>query len=190
MRSISKFGLSQVVVTFKDGTEIYFARRLVSERLAAVQLPPGIARPELGPVATGLGEVFHYVVTSDTGDMTQARTVQDWIMKPALRAVPGVAEVNSWGGNEKQYQVRIESSHLVKHGLTFDQVVEAVEQNNLNAGGGNIATSGNMLLVQGIGSVTNLEQLSQIVVAAKDGAPIRCGTLRASRSVPRSAAAP
>ncbi|MBK7645350.1 MAG: efflux RND transporter permease subunit [Planctomycetes bacterium] len=173
VRSISKFGLSQVVVTFKDGTEIYFARRLVSERLAAVQLPPGIALPELGPVATGLGEVFHYVVTSDTGDMTQARTVQDWIVKPALRAVPGVAEVNSWGGNEKQYQVRIESSHLVKHGLTFDQVIDAVEKNNLNAGGGNISTSGNMLLVQGLGSVTNLEQLGQIVVAAKDGAPIR-----------------
>jgi len=173
LRSISKFGLSQVVVTFKDGTEIYFARRVVSERLAAVQLPPGIALPELGPVATGLGEVFHYVVTSDTGDMTQARTVQDWIVKPALRAVPGVAEVNSWGGNEKQYQVRIESAHLVKHGLTFDQVVEAIERNNLNAGGGNIASSGNMLLVQGIGSVTNLEQLGQIVVAAKDGAPIR-----------------
>jgi cobalt-zinc-cadmium resistance protein CzcA len=173
LRSISKFGLSQVVVTFKDGTEIYFARRLVSERLAAVQLPPGIALPELGPVATGLGEVFHYVVTSDTGDMTQARTVQDWIVKPALRAVPGVAEVNSWGGNEKQYQVRIESAHLVKHGLTMDQVVEAVERNNLNAGGGNIATAGNMLLVQGIGSVANLEQLAQIVVAAKDGSPIR-----------------
>src|SRR5689334_20489606 len=173
VRSISKFGLSQVVVTFGDDTEIYFARRLVSERLASVQLPPGIAPPQMGPVATGLGEVFHYILTSDSGDLTELRTAQDWIVRPALRAVPGVAEVNSWGGQEKQYQVRIEPSRLVKHGLTFDQVIEAVERNNLNAGGGNIATSGSMLLVQGIGSVANSEQLAAIVVAAKDGVPIR-----------------
>jgi cobalt-zinc-cadmium resistance protein CzcA len=173
VRSISKFGLSQVVVTFGDDIEIYFARRLVSERLANVQLPPGISPPQMGPVATGLGEVFHYVLTSDRGDLTELRTVQDWIVRPALRAVPGVAEVNSWGGLEKQYQVRIEPARLVKHGLTFDQVIEAVEKNNLNAGGGNIATSGNMLLVQGIGSVTNSRELAQIVVAAKDGVPIR-----------------
>ncbi len=173
VRSTSRFGLSQVVVTFGDGVDVYFARRLVSERLATVQLPAEIAPPQMGPVATGLGEVFHYVVSSDTGDLTQARTVQDWIVKPALRALPGVAEVNSWGGFEKQYQVRIESAHLVKHGLTFDQVVEAVEQNNRNAGGGSLVSSGNMLLVQGLGSVANLEQLGAIVVAAKDGAPIR-----------------
>lgn len=173
VRSISKFGLSQVVVTFGDGTDIYFARRLVSERLGAVQLPPSIAPPQMGPVATGLGEVFHYVLTSDSGDLTELRTVQDWIVKPALRAVPGVAEVNSWGGYEKQYQVRIEPSRLVKHGLTFEQVVEAVEKNNVNAGGGSIAAGGNMLLVQGIGSVANAEQLAEIVVAAKDGIPIR-----------------
>ena len=173
VRSISKFGLSQVVVTFGDGTDIYFARRLVSERLAAVQLPPNIAPPQMGPVATGLGEVFHYVLTSDSGDLTALRTVQDWVVKPALRAVPGVAEVNSWGGYEKQYQVRIEPSRLVKHALTFDQVVEAVEKNNVNAGGGSIAAGGNMLLVQGIGSVANTQQLAEIVVAAKDGVPIR-----------------
>lgn len=173
VRSISKFGLSQVVVTFGDGTDIYFARRLVSERLGAVQLPPSIAPPQMGPVATGLGEVFHYVLTSDSGDLTELRTVQDWIVKPALRAVPGVAEVNSWGGYEKQYQVRIEPSRLIKHELTFDQVVEAIEKNNLNAGGGSIAAGGNMLLVQGIGSVANAEQLAEIVVAAKDGVPIR-----------------
>ncbi len=173
VRSISKFGLSQVVVTFGDSTDIYFARRLVSERLSTVQLPPGIPPPQMGPVATGLGEVFHYIVTTESGDLTEARTVQDWIVKPALRAVPGVAEVNSWGGFEKQYQVRIESSQLVKHGLTFDQVVAAVQRNNQNAGGGSIASGGHMLLVQGIGTVTNSEQLAQIVVAAKDGISIR-----------------
>lgn len=173
VRSISKFGLSQVVVTFKDGTEIYFARRLVSERLSTVKLPPGIPAPEMGPVATGLGEVFHYIVTSERGDLTELRTVQDWVIKPALRTVPGVAEINSWGGYEKQYQVRIDPTRLIKHGATFDQVVEAVERNNVNAGGGNIAAGGNSLLVQGIGAVTNAEQLGQIVVASKDGVPVR-----------------
>lgn len=173
VRSISKFGLSQVVVTFQDGTDIYFARRLVSERLAGVTLPPGIASPEMGPVATGLGEVFHYVVVSDRADLTEARTVQDWIIKPALRAVPGVAEVNSWGGYEKQYQVRIDPVRLVKHGVTFHQVAEAVERNNVNAGGGNIGTGGNMLLVQGIGTVSNVEEVGEIVVIAKDGVPVR-----------------
>ncbi len=173
VRSISKFGLSQVVVTFKDATDIYFARRLVSERLSTVRLPPEIPSPEMGPVATGLGEVFHYIVTSERGDLTELRTIQDWVIKPALRTVPGVAEINSWGGYEKQYQVRIDPTRLIKHGATFDQVVEAVEHNNVNAGGGNIASGGNMLLVQGIGAVASAEQLGQIVVAAKDGVPVR-----------------
>jgi len=173
VRSISKFGLSQVVVTFEDGTDIYFARRLVDERLNTVELPPGIGAPRMGPVATGLGEVFHYIVTSDKGDLTEARTVQDWILKPALRTVPGVAEVNSWGGYEKQYQVRLDPSRLIKHGLTFDAVVEAIQSNNLYAGGGNISARGSTLLVQGVGAVSNAEELGQIVVAAKDGVPVR-----------------
>jgi cobalt-zinc-cadmium resistance protein CzcA len=173
VRSISKFGLSQVVVTFHDGTDIYFARRLVGERLGTVRLPPGTPTPEMGPVATGLGEVFHYVVTSERGDLIEARTVQDWVIKPALRTVPGVAEVNSWGGLEKQYQVRIDPTRLVKHGLTFDEVVEAIEANNVIAGGGNIAAAGSMLLVQGIGTVTNVEEIGQIVIAAKHGVPVR-----------------
>jgi cobalt-zinc-cadmium resistance protein CzcA len=173
VRSISKFGLSQVVVTFSDDTDIWVARRLVSERLVTVELPAGIARPQMGPVSTGLGEVFHYMVTSDKGDLTEARTAQDWIIKPALLTVPGVAEVNSWGGNEKQYQVRIEPNKLIKYGLPYDEVLEAVEKNNLNAGGGNISGTGNTLLVQGIGRVTNAEEVANIVVTAKDGVPVR-----------------
>jgi cobalt-zinc-cadmium resistance protein CzcA len=190
VRSISKFGLSQVVVTFRDGTDIYFARRLVGERLTTVRLPPGIQPPEMGPVATGLGEVFHYVVTSDRGDPTDARTVQDWIIKPALRTVPGVAEVNSWGGFEKQYQVRIDPTRLVKHGLTFDEVVEAIETNNVTAGGGNIAAGGSMLLVQGIGAVSNVDELGNIVVAAKHGVPVRVrdvGTVEIGSEIRRGA---
>ncbi|MBI4582102.1 MAG: efflux RND transporter permease subunit [Planctomycetes bacterium] len=172
VRSISKFGLSQVVVTFQDGTDIYFARRLVGERLGTVELPPGIARPEMGPVATGLGEVFHYIVTSPTRDLTELRTLQDWVIKPALRTVPGVAEVNSWGGCEKQYQVRVDPDRLIKYGLSYDEVLQAVEANNLNAGGGNLSSGGNMLLVQGIGRVVNTDQIGNIVIKAKDGVPI------------------
>src|SRR5437868_15022967 len=103
LRSISKFGLSQVVVNFRDGTDVYFARQLVSERLATVELPPGIARPRMGPVTTGLGEVFHYAVTGRGKALDELRAVQDWVIKPALRTVPGVAEINSWGGLERQY---------------------------------------------------------------------------------------
>ena len=173
VRSISKFGLSQVVATFEDGTDIYFARRLVGERLATVELPAGIHKSEMGPVATGLGEVFHYTVWSDRGDLTEARTVHDWVIKPALLTVPGVAEVNSWGGYEKQYQVRIDPNRLIKYDVSFDEVVEAVEANNLNAGGGNISSGGGMLLVQGMGRVNNAEQITNIVVKAKDGVPVR-----------------
>src|SRR5437762_11325060 len=97
MRSLSKFGLSQVVVVFRDGTDIYFARQQVAERLTTVELPPGISRPKMGPVATGLGEVLHYAVTGRGKDLAELRTVHDWVIRPALRTVPGVAEINSWG---------------------------------------------------------------------------------------------
>ena len=184
VRSISKFGLSQVVVTFADGADIYFARQIVNERLGAVELPQGIERPQMGPVSTGLGEVFHYVLTYEGYDfsklpekervekITALRTVHDWVVKPQLRSIPGVAEVNSWGGYEKQYQVRIDPDRLVKHGLTFDQATEAVKQNNRNVGGGSIAVGARMLLVHGQGRTVNVEQIENIVIAAKDGVPI------------------
>jgi cobalt-zinc-cadmium resistance protein CzcA len=173
LRSVSKFGLSQVVVTFEDGTDVYFARQVVNERLGGVQLPLGIERPKLGPVSTGLGEVFHYVVTGKGDDATDLRTIHDWVIKPKLRTVKGTAEVNSWGGYEKQYQVRIDPARLIKHGLTFDEVVEAVEKNNRNVGGGNIRQNSQMLLVHGIGRTVNVEQIKNIVVKAHDGVPVR-----------------
>src|SRR5438093_4253231 len=138
LRSVSKFGLSQVVVTFEDGTDIYFARQLINERLSTVELPAGIDRPGMGPVATGLGEVFHYVVTGQGTDLTDLRTIHDWIIKPKLRTVKGTAEINSWGGYEKQYQVRLDPNKLDRHKLTFDEVVEALQKNNRNVGGGKI----------------------------------------------------
>ena len=185
LRSVSKFGLSQVVATFEDGTDIYFARQLVNERLGSVVLPPGIERPSLGPVATGLGEVYHYIVTlkgwnfdgaseaERTEKLTYLRTIHDWSIKPKLRTVPGVAEVNSWGGFEKQYQVRIDPERLIKHKLTFAEVVEALEKNNKNTGGGGIQQNNQFLLVHGLGRTVNEDQIRNIVVTAKDGSPIR-----------------
>ena len=173
LRSVSKFGLSQVVVVFKDGTDIYFARQLINERLASVELPGGITRPEMGPVSTGLGEVFHYIVTGKGNDVTDLRTIHDWVVKPPMRTVPGAAEINSWGGYEKQYQIRIDPDRLVKHELTFTEVVEAVGKNNLNVGGGNIRQDGGTLLVQGLGRTADLEQISDIVITSQDGVPVR-----------------
>lgn len=173
LRSISKFGLSQVVATFEDGTDIYFARQVVNERLGGVQLPLRIERPKLGPVSTGLGEVFHYLVTGKGDDLTNLRTIHDWVIRPKLRTVKGTAEVNTWGGYEKQYQVRIDPSRLIKYGLTFDEIVEAMERNNRNVGGGNISQNGQMLLVHGIGRTINVDEIKNIVVKAHDGVPIR-----------------
>ena len=185
LRSISKFGLSQVVVTFEDGVDIYFARELVLQRLVTVELPAGIERPEMGPVSTGLGEVFHYVLRYEGVDvsklpeqkrvelLTELRTIHDWVVKPQLRSVRGVAEVNSWGGYEKQYHIRLDPDRIIKHGLTFDQVVDAVEANNRNVGGGTITQESQLLLVHGVGRTVNAQQIENIVIASKDGAPIR-----------------
>jgi cobalt-zinc-cadmium resistance protein CzcA len=185
LRSVSKFGLSQVVVTFEGGTPIYFARQVISERLGSVELPPGIERPTLGPVSTGLGEVFHYVLSykgydfstlaeeEKTQKLTELRTIHDWVVKPKLRTVRGTAEVNSWGGYEKQYQIRIDPDRLIKHNLTFNDVVEAVQQNNRNVGGGTIRRGSEMLLVHGVGRTVNVDALKGIVITAKDGVPIR-----------------
>jgi cobalt-zinc-cadmium resistance protein CzcA len=172
VRSLSKFGLSQVVVTFREGTDLLVARQLINERLATVVLPPDVERPKMGPMSNGLGEVFHYVILSYGSDRTKGRTVHEWVIRPQLRAVPGVAEINSWGGFQKQYQVRIDPTALVKYNLTFDQVVAAIDQNNRNVGGGTVHRGGSMLLVHGIGRVTDAEELRNIVVASHDGQPV------------------
>ncbi|MGE5193463.1 MAG: efflux RND transporter permease subunit [Deltaproteobacteria bacterium] len=175
VRSISQFGVSQVIVTFDDGTDMYLVRQIISERLASVELPPGIPRPELGPAATGLGEVFHYMVVSRGNaplDLMELRRIQDWEIRPELRPIPGAAEVNSWGGLAKQYQVRVDPVQLFKHDLTMPQVFDAIRRNNLNVGGGYIDRGGDMLVVQGIGRTVNIPQIEEIVITAKDGVPI------------------
>jgi cobalt-zinc-cadmium resistance protein CzcA len=175
MRSVSKFGFSQVVVTFKDGTNIYFARQLINERLSTVELAEGISRPKMGPVSTGLGEVFHYVVTGAGNDVTELRTIHDWIIRPKMRTVKGAAEVNTWGGYEKQYQVRVDPNLLIKYGLTFDDVVRAAQENNRNVGAGTVREGTQSVLVQGLGRTTNIDQIKGIVIKAAAGVPIRIG---------------
>ena len=173
MRSMSKFGLSQVTLVFDDGTDLYFARSQVLERLQAIELPAGLDRPSLGPVATGLGEIYHYVITAPDGDLTHTRTMQDWVVKPKLLSVPGVAEVNSWGGHEREFQVVVDPVLLVKHGLTMRDLLEALERSNVNVGGGIAKASGEILLVHGIGLVVTTDEIGGITVAAHDGRAVR-----------------
>ncbi|MDP2345882.1 MAG: CusA/CzcA family heavy metal efflux RND transporter [Deltaproteobacteria bacterium] len=173
VRSLSKFGLSQVTAIFADDTDIYLARQLVTERTSAVELPAGIGKPTLGPVATGLGEVFHYVVSGADKSLSDLRTVQDWTIKPQLRTVPGVAEVNTWGGEERQVQVVVDPTALMKHDLSLAELIEAIEENNQNVGGGLLTQSGEAAVVQGIGLATNRQQIEAIAVTSRDGVPIR-----------------
>jgi cobalt-zinc-cadmium resistance protein CzcA len=171
VRSISKFGLSQLTVTFEDGIGVYLARQVVGERLAGVELPASIDRPALGPVATGLGEVFHYLVTG-SATLAELRTAQDWIVRPQLRSVSGVAEVNSWGGDERQIQVVVDPVRLQGYGLSLPKLIEVLEQGNASVGGGAIDSAGESSLVQGTGLVTIPADLERTVVSAHDGVPV------------------
>jgi cobalt-zinc-cadmium resistance protein CzcA len=182
-RSISRYGLSQVTAVFADGTDIYFARQLVSERIrsAAGQLPPGV-EPELGPIATGLGEIFMYTVESKPGatkpDGTRytpedLRTLQDWVIRPQLRTTPGVTEVNTIGGFERQYHVTPWPDRLAAFGVTMTEVVEALEGNNVNIGAGYVERQGEQYLVRAIGQAAGPEDLKSIVVSHRGGLPVR-----------------
>jgi heavy metal efflux system protein len=182
-RSMSKYGLSQVVVVFEDGTDIYFARQLVNERLQTVreQLPEGVDL-EMGPVATGLGEIFMYVVEAETGAVkedgtpytaTDLRTIQDWIIRPQLRQVRGVTEVDAIGGYTKQFHVQPDPTKLLAFGLSLDDLEEALRVNNLNVGAGYVETNGEQQLVRVPGQLANEAALRDVVVATRDGAPVR-----------------
>lgn len=173
LRSLSQFGLSVVVLTFRDGTDIFFARQLINERLQGVELPPSVPRPEMGPVSTGLGEVFHYILIPDGASLTDVKTFQDWTLKPGLRTVSGTAEVNAWGGLNKQYQVRADPLRLQKYNLSFEQLFAAIPRNNFNVGGGTIPLGGDALLVHGIGRTVSVNEIGNIVLTAEDGVPIR-----------------
>ncbi|WP_169043392.1 efflux RND transporter permease subunit [Legionella taurinensis] len=180
-RSLSRYGLSQVTVVFKDGTNIYFARQLINERLQEVKnkLPPDV-ETTLGPISTGLGEIFMYTVTNQANvpisqryNPTELRTIQDWIIKPQLRNVEGVAEVNTIGGYEKQFHITPDPMKLVRYRLSLNDVVEALERNNANVGAGYIETNGEQNLIRVPGQVKDSADIENIVIASFEGTPVR-----------------
>ncbi|EJL94817.1 MULTISPECIES: CusA/CzcA family heavy metal efflux RND transporter [unclassified Pseudomonas] len=182
-RSLSRSGLSQVTVIFKDGTDLFFARQLVNERLqiAKEQLPEG-AEAVMGPISTGLGEIFLWTVEAKEGALkddvsaytpTDLRVIQDWIIKPQLRNVPGVAEINTIGGFAKEYQIAPDPKRLAAYKLTLTDLVTALERNNANVGAGYIERSGEQLLIRAPGQVASTEDIANIVMANVDGTPIR-----------------
>jgi cobalt-zinc-cadmium resistance protein CzcA len=173
LRSVSRFGLSVITVVFEDTVDVYFARQLILERLVLVrsQLPPGAA-PTLGPVSTGLSEVFMYLVEGPSQDLQELRTLHDWVIRPMLRAVPGLADVDTLGGLSKQYQVLVDPDRLTSLGLTLRQVQTAVTENNQNAGGSYIERGGDKLVVYGQGLARSAQDLERIVVTAHQGTPI------------------
>ncbi len=173
MRSISKFGLSQVTLQFREGTDVWFARQVINERLGEVALPAGLARPRLGPVATGLGEVFHYLVKSKTQSLEELGALHDWVIAPRLRSVPGVAEVNTWGGARRQWHVIVDPRRLQKFGLSLGDVYRALEANNANVGGGVVERGGAGSLVLGVGLLENGAQVEDVVIAAHRGVAVR-----------------
>lgn len=184
-RSVSRYGLSQVTAVFKDGTDIYFARQLINERLqnARDQLPSGVA-PEMGPIATGLGEIFMYTLEAapnarkaDDSRYTpeDLRTLQDWVIRPQLRNTPGVTEVNSIGGFERQYHVTPLPDLLSAYGLTLNDVVDALGRNNDNVGAGYVERYGEQYLVRVPGQASGIDDLRSIIVTNRGGVPIRIG---------------
>ncbi len=182
-RSLSRYGLSQVTIVFEEGTDIYFARQLVGERLSNVKANlPVMLEPELGPIATGLGEIFMFTVDAEPGATnsdgslitpTDLRTVHDWIIKPQLMRVPGVIEVNPIGGYKKQILVAPEPAKLLSFGISYADVVTALQQNNANRGVGFIEDNGAQLLLRVPGQASNMSDLEDIVIEQQQGLPIR-----------------
>jgi cobalt-zinc-cadmium resistance protein CzcA len=181
MRSVTKFGISVIILVFNDATDIYFARQLVFQRLeeAAASIPEGV-KAEMGPVTTAMGEIYQYTLegfqlgpgADEVRRLTELRTLQDWVVAPLLKSIPGVSEVNSFGGYFKQYQVVADPVRLQKYGLSVGDVVEALRRNNRNIGGNVMARHEEEYIVRGVGLVENEEDISEIVLKAESGTPI------------------
>ncbi len=182
-RSLSRYGLSQVTVVFEEGTDLYFARNLINERLGVIKglLPEGL-EPEMGPVATGLGEIFMYTVEAKEGyvqddgtliDSTELREIQDWIIKPQLSLVPGVTEVNSIGGFNKQYHVNPSPEKMLSYEISFEDISQALELNNANVGAGYVETNGQQILIRSPGQLKTIQDIEDVVVKNIDHAPIK-----------------
>lgn len=179
LRSISRFGLSVVTVVFEEDVDIYWARAQISERIKEAEntIPKNVGTPEMAPVSTGLGEIYQYVVFPKKGyedkyNATDLRTIQDWIIKPQLIGTPGVAEVNTLGGNLKQYEIAVQPDKLKSMGVTIPEIFEALESNNENTGGAYIDKKPYAYFIRGIGMVSSIEDISKIVVKNQNGIPI------------------
>jgi len=176
IRSVSNFGLSVVNIYFEDGTDIYFARQVVGERLQEVreQIPPGFGEPQMGPISTGMGLVLFYYLEDTTGQysLEELRTIQDWVIKPMLESVPGVTEVLGIGGFERQFQVNVDPNALLRYGVTMAELVEAIEANNLNVGAQFIEQHGEQFVIRSEGLATGISDIENIVVKTVDGTPI------------------
>jgi cobalt-zinc-cadmium resistance protein CzcA len=177
IRSISRFGLSAVTVTFQDGTDIYWARNIVSQRLlrAKEEIPPGMGTPELGPIATGMSEIYQFEVRSENKDqysLKELRTILDWQIAYQLRSVPGVIEVNTFGGELKTYEVQVDPERLQNYSLSLSEVFTALQENNGNSGGGYVIHGSEQRLLRGEGLVGSLDDISAIVIASNNGVPV------------------
>ena len=181
-RSLSRYGLSQVTVVFEEGTDIYFARNLVSERLGQIksQLPSGL-EPEMGPIATGLGEIFMYSLSAQTGamqedgspyDATALREIQDWIIKPQLLLVKGVTEINTIGGYAKQYHITPDPIKLLQYQISLEDLVDALQRNNQNRGAGYVEHNGQQLLIRSSAQLSNIADIKQVTVTHHEGFPV------------------
>ncbi|HEU4778923.1 MAG TPA: CusA/CzcA family heavy metal efflux RND transporter [Steroidobacteraceae bacterium] len=180
-RSISRYGLSQVTVVFEDGTDIYFARQQVAERLqqAAIQMPPDV-EPMLGPVTTGLGEIFMYTVEGESPwTQTELRTLQDWVIRPQLRTLKGVTEVNTIGGHVRQIHVMPDPARLIAYELTMGDIQHAIERNNASVGAGYVERGGEQYLIRIPGQIPDIASLGQVVVKSRDGVPLRLADVAA-----------
>ncbi|HMN08399.1 MAG TPA: CusA/CzcA family heavy metal efflux RND transporter [Gemmatimonadaceae bacterium] len=191
VRSVSKFGLSLITVPFPDKMDIYFARTLVQQRLndAKGSLPAGV-EPTLGPVSTPMGELYQYVITSDSLTLTELKTLQEYTIRPRLRTVPGVSEVNTWGGFTEQVQVEVDPTRLAARRLTIDDVHRALADNNLSFGGSYLETGGERYTLRGLGRIERARDVEQVVISSTDGIPVRVADVARVRigALPRQGA--
>jgi cobalt-zinc-cadmium resistance protein CzcA len=181
MRALNRAGLSLITLVFTDKTDVYFARQLVMERLLEVtpKMPNGVV-PVLGPVSTGLGEVYQYTLVHPSDgerelsqeELMERRIVQDWVVRPLLRSIPGVAEINSMGGLDKQFQVQVNPDRLRHYRLTLRDVQESIERNNANSGGGVLRSSAEQYLIRGVGLIRTAEDIENIILKETSGVPV------------------
>ncbi|MGE0439012.1 MAG: efflux RND transporter permease subunit [Vicinamibacterales bacterium] len=187
VRSVSRFGLSAVTLVFEEGTDIYFARQMVGERLieAREAIPPGYGEPAMGPISTGLGEIYQFEVRGDSLAAMERRSILEWEIAPRLRMVPGVIEVNAFGGELKTYEIQVVPEHLLAHNVSLGELFQAVEANNANAGGAYIERGAEQVLIRGEGLATSLQDLADIVISVDaDGTPVYVGQVAEVRFAP------